>query len=44
MFQVMNLDSGIDYRIKNLPDSKKVFFVKSECDAEAEIKVLFKVS
>ncbi|ROT81185.1 putative ATPase N2B [Penaeus vannamei] len=41
--EVINLDSGIDYRTKNLPDTQKVFFVKSECDAEAEIKLLFKI-
>lgn len=41
--KVINLDSGIDYRVKNLPDSNKVFFVKRECDAEAEVKTLFKI-
>lgn len=41
--KVFNLDSGVDYRTKDLPDSKKVFFVKSECDAGAEVKTLFKV-
>ncbi|XP_047484305.1 putative ATPase N2B [Penaeus chinensis] len=41
--EVINLDSGIDYRTTNLPDSQKVFFVKSECDADAEIKLLFKI-
>ncbi|KAK7066974.1 Lactation elevated protein 1 [Halocaridina rubra] len=41
--KVINLDSGVDYRTKNLPDSNKVFFVKSECDAKAELKTLFKI-
>ncbi|XP_069163146.1 putative ATPase N2B isoform X2 [Procambarus clarkii] len=41
--KVMNLDSGIDYRTKHLSGSKKVFFIKSECDADAEVKALFKL-
>ncbi|XP_042208885.1 AFG1-like ATPase isoform X4 [Homarus americanus] len=42
-FQVINLDSGIDYRMQQLSGSQKAFFVKSECDAEAEVKALFKI-
>ena len=41
--EVMNLDSGIDYRVKGHSEGRKVFFVKSECDAEKEVNVLFKV-
>lgn len=41
--EVINLDSGIDYRTQKLSDSQKVFFVKSECDADAEVKLLFKI-
>ncbi|KAF2348045.1 ATPase AFG1-like, partial [Trinorchestia longiramus] len=38
---VINLDSGIDYR--TLGQSKAtVFFVKTECDADAEINQIFK--
>ncbi|KAG7153773.1 AFG1-like ATPase-like [Homarus americanus] len=41
--EVINLDSGIDYRMQQLSGSQKAFFVKSECDAEAEVKALFKI-
>ncbi|XP_045119244.1 putative ATPase N2B isoform X2 [Portunus trituberculatus] len=41
--QVMNLDSGVDYRLQGHADSRKVFFVKSECDADEEVRILFKV-
>lgn len=41
--EVMNLDSGIDYRVRTKSGDQKVFFVKSDCDAELESKVLFKV-
>lgn len=41
--EVMNLDSGVDYRVRSLGDDRKVFFVKSETDADEEARVLFKV-
>ncbi|XP_063855835.1 putative ATPase N2B isoform X2 [Scylla paramamosain] len=41
--EVFNLDSGVDYRVCHQDDSRKVFFVKSECNAEEEARVLFKV-
>ncbi|XP_018019092.2 putative ATPase N2B [Hyalella azteca] len=39
---VINLDSGIDYRTHQ-QSSVTVFFVKTECDAEAEINKIFKI-
>ncbi|XP_076039927.1 AFG1-like ATPase [Oratosquilla oratoria] len=41
--QVINLDSGMDYRTHNLGEENKVYFVKSECDADAEVDIIFKV-
>ncbi|KAG0721535.1 putative ATPase N2B [Chionoecetes opilio] len=41
--EVINLDSGIDYRVRGQTGSGKVFFVKSECDADHEVDVMFKV-
>lgn len=42
-FQIINLDSGIDYRDHGGSESS-TFFIKSECDAEHEINLIFKVS
>jgi len=40
---VISLDSGIDYRQRRLPGQKdKVYFVKSECDADSELTRIFK--
>ncbi|KAK8732847.1 hypothetical protein OTU49_006960 [Cherax quadricarinatus] len=41
--EVMNLDSGIDYRANTLSNSQKLFFIKSECDANSEVEALFKI-
>ncbi|CAL4184577.1 unnamed protein product, partial [Meganyctiphanes norvegica] len=41
--KVVNLDSGIDYRLKNCEARENVFFNKNECDADAEIHTLFKI-
>ena len=40
----MNLDSGIDYRLKSLNGQNTYFFVKSECDADQEANRIFKVN
>ena len=39
---VMSLTSGIDYRQRSTPGKDKNFFVKSECNADAEMDKIFK--
>ncbi|KAB7501878.1 putative ATPase N2B [Armadillidium nasatum] len=39
---VINLDSGVDYRTKK-STGEDTYFVKSECDADAEVQRIFKV-
>ncbi|ODN04963.1 putative ATPase N2B [Orchesella cincta] len=40
---IISLDSGIDYRQRRLPGSKSsIYFIKSECDADAEMNKIFK--
>ncbi|KAB7507878.1 putative ATPase N2B [Armadillidium nasatum] len=41
-FQVINLDSGVDYRTKK-STGEDTYFVKSECDADAEVQRIFKI-
>ncbi|KAK7106970.1 AFG1-like ATPase isoform X2 [Littorina saxatilis] len=35
---VIHMDSGLDYRMRSLPSKGKVYFLTSECDADAEIE------
>ena len=42
LFQVINLDSGVDYRTHG-QSTDTVYFVKSECDADQEVNTIFKV-
>ncbi|XP_034248877.1 putative ATPase N2B [Thrips palmi] len=39
---VLSLTSGIDYRLKSTPGKEKNFFVKTECNANAEMDNIFK--
>ncbi|MCL4127388.1 UNVERIFIED_CONTAM: hypothetical protein GTU68_017835 [Idotea baltica] len=41
--EVLNLDSGIDYRTVKAEGQDRMFFVKSECDADAETDRIFKI-
>ncbi|PVD28146.1 hypothetical protein C0Q70_10731 [Pomacea canaliculata] len=34
---VIHLDSGVDYRLRSLPSEGKVYFILSQCDANAEM-------
>ncbi|RXG72090.1 putative ATPase N2B [Armadillidium vulgare] len=40
--KVINLDSGVDYRTKK-STGENTYFLKSECDADAEVQRIFKV-
>lgn len=42
--EVVNLDSGMDYRTLGLDGARRVYFVSSQCDAETEANTIFKVS
>ncbi|XP_073981546.1 putative ATPase N2B isoform X2 [Rhodnius prolixus] len=41
--KVMSLDSGIDYRIQSPKGQDKIYFIKSEVNAEEKINTIFKV-
>ncbi|KAK4305972.1 hypothetical protein Pmani_022166 [Petrolisthes manimaculis] len=41
--EVVNLDSGLDYRTRGLNGARRIYFVNSQCDAQAEANIIFKV-
>ncbi|XP_049838961.1 putative ATPase N2B isoform X2 [Schistocerca gregaria] len=41
--EIANLDSGVDYRLKSIADKEKTYFVKTECDANKQLDIIFKL-